>query len=321
MSNSCDAPQYARPPLPARRSATVVGAAVGVADGQVTADQQHRLLGDDLDGHRGVGDIGDGREDHAPCAAGVIEQRVRGVFDVDDTVQRVPPGVAAYRDDVAEQPLHQVERVDGLIDQDSAAAFAGASPPRPGLVVGGVAMPQHGRRATAYRPELAGVEQRPRGPGGRVVPVLQADADLDVRVVARRGDQPVGLGDRVRDRLLDQDADARLQAVDRRRDVLVVRGAHVHDVGAHLVQQLPVAGEPRNAVPAGRGRDPRRVDVADADQVDADQFVDRLQVDDGHVPASDHRGRCHRVTSPHRRSDRPPGSAGTPGRAAPPAPR
>ena len=111
-----------------------------------------------------------------------------------------------------------------------------------------------------------------------------------------RRDQPVGLGDGVRDRLLDQDADAGVEAVDRDRGVLVVRGAHVHHVGAGCFEQLPMVGEPRHAVPLGRGRGAGRVGVAHTDQVDAGEGLDRLQVHDRHVPAPDHRSRGHGVT-------------------------
>ena len=95
-------------------------------------------------------------------------------------------------------------------------------------------------------------------------------------MLARRRNDPVGLGDGVRDRLLDQDADAGVEAVDRHRGVLVMRGAHVHHVWACCFEQLPVAGERGHAVPRGRGRGPGRVGVADADQVDAGEVLDRL---------------------------------------------
>ena len=88
-------------------------------------------------------------------------------------------------DDVAEQPLQQVKRVDRLVDQDAAAAVARPPAPWPGFGS------TRGRGATArwpsapqHRAELAGAEQRPAARTVGVVPVLQAHPDLDVRCCA-----------------------------------------------------------------------------------------------------------------------------------------
>ena len=99
-------------------------------------------------------------------------------------------------------------------------------------------------------------------------------------MLACRRDEPVGLGDRVRDRLLDQHAGAGAEAVDRHRDVLVVRSADMHDIGAHRLEQLAVVGERRHAVPFGRRRGAGRVGVADPDEIGAGEVPDRLQVHD-----------------------------------------
>jgi hypothetical protein len=109
-------------------------------------------------------------------------------------------------------------------------------------------------------------------------------------------DQPLGLGDRVRDRLLDQDGDAEVEAVDRHRHVLVMRGAHVHHLGAYRFEQLAMVGEGGYAVSLRRGPGAGRIVVADPDQVDAGEVLDRLQMYGGHVPAPDYRGCCHELT-------------------------
>jgi hypothetical protein len=67
----------------------------------------------------------------------------------------------------------------------------------------------------------------------------------------------------------------------------------VHHLGADRLEQLPVVEEAGHAVPVRGGRGADRVGVADAGQVDAVQVLDRLQVDDRHVAAPDHRGRGH----------------------------
>jgi hypothetical protein len=79
----------------------------------------------------------------------------------------------------------------------------------------------------------------------------------------------VRLGHRVRDRLLDQDGEAGVEAVDRLCGVLVVRRAHMHHLGAHGVQEPPMRGDVRHAVPLGHGRRAGRIGVTDADQLGA----------------------------------------------------
>ena len=164
--------------------------------------------------------------------------------------------------------------------------------PRPGLVVRRIAVPQQrGRRRRApgpARPSRAAASP----PARRVVAVLQADPDLDAGMLpVAAAISRSASADRVGDRLLDQDADAGVEAVDRHRDVLVVRGADVHDLGAYRLEQLRMVGEPRHAVLLARRGGPVGVGVADADQVDAVEVRDRRQVDDRYRPAPDHGAR------------------------------
>jgi len=113
-----------------------------------------------------------------------------------------------------------------------------------------------------------------------------------------RGEQPVGLGEGVRDGLLDQDVHAFRQAVDRDLGVPVVRGADVHHVGAERLDQTPVIVVRRHVVPGGGGRGPGRIGVADADQIDVRETREGGEVHHRHVAAADHRRGGHYLTPP-----------------------
>ena len=158
----------------------------------------------------------------------------RGVLHLDD----VRPGPASRRRPARptgspEEPQQQVEGVDGLVDQHAATGRRPAAAPGRRRVVGGVPEPPDGRPRAAgsarASPDVQHLADRDRG---RVVPVLQHDADLDRR--SRRRARPAA---RPRRRCAPtgfsvSTCDAGVERVQGDRDVLVVRGGDVHDVRA-----------------------------------------------------------------------------------------
>ena len=155
------------------------------------------------------------------------------------------------------------------------------------------ARPTDRRRAAEHGAQVAGGEQVDDRLAGGVVAVLVADGDLGGTRLLGRGDEPLRLARDVGDRLLRHHVDPGGQAVESGLDVLVVRGGDVDDVGTACGQQLGVAAEARHVVALRGPGGGVRVGVADRHQLGTGERLDRLEVDDGDVPAPDHGRCCH----------------------------
>ena len=264
-----------------------LGPAVGVGDGEVAAQAQRRPLGDDVEGDRGVRGVGEGGVEDAAGTGGVLQGDLGGVLHLDRAGQRPGARVPLDARDVAHQPLHEVDGVDGLVHQQPAAAAGPGGAPRPVLVVAGVPVPDDGGRGPADRPQLAGGQPLLQRPDGGVVAVLEADGDLRPAGL-RGGGQPLAVGEGGGHRLLQHDVHALREGGQRHLDVGVVRGGDVDDVGPDLRQQRRLVGEAGDAVLLGGRLPPARVGLDDPDQLDVGQGGEGVEVDDGDVAAPDH---------------------------------
>src|SRR5665647_608870 len=137
-----------------------------------------RRLEDQLDFDRCVLGVTVGREVDAADAAWVLHRDGRRVLDLGDARVREVGGDAGDRLWRAEQPAQQVERVDGLVDEHTAARLAPGGAPRRGRVVRGVAMPPDRGTCGEDRAVRSVVDQQAQRLAGVVVAVLEADCLL-----------------------------------------------------------------------------------------------------------------------------------------------
>ena len=130
--------------------------------------------------------IGQGREQHTAGTGFVVHDQLSGVLDVDVLAERERADPAAHVGDRSEEPLHEVQGVDRLVHQHAPAAASPLATPRTAGVVLGSAVPGNRRRRAPDRAERPLVDQPVRLLRRPVVPVLEADRDLDggVREVA-----------------------------------------------------------------------------------------------------------------------------------------
>ena len=95
------------------------------------------------------------------------------------------------------------------------------------------------------------------------------------------------------DRLLHQHRHPGGQGVDRHRHMLMMRGADVHHIRAHLVEQGAMVGKARDPVLGGRRLQGGGVAVAHRHQLGAGNGLDRLEMHDRHRTAPDDRNPGH----------------------------
>lgn len=183
-----------------------------------------------LEGDESVGAVLDIDE----VADGVMEVMVVAVGDGDVAVVEVAALVA-----IADEPAHEVDGVDGLVDDGAAALhLPSALPVAAGVVFGGTA-PGDVALGGLDGAEAAAVEGVLDEDGAGVVAVLEDDAE---RLAGLVGGVDHGLrlfhGDG--HGLLREDVAAQLQGADSHGRVQVVRQADVHDVqlllGDHLLE-------------------------------------------------------------------------------------
>ncbi|PPH85741.1 hypothetical protein C5C82_11725 [Rathayibacter sp. AY1D5] len=283
--------------------------------GEGTAQRDGGALGAQAELDRLVPRVRHGRVEDAARAGGVGEHQVGGVLDLDR--QQARGGGAAHRGHLAEEPLQEVDGVDRLVHQHPAAALGPHPAPGAVEVVAGSAVPEHGRGRTCHGTQGAGRQQLAEALHGRVVAVLEADADARPAPLGR-GDHLLALGDGGGERLLEEHRDAAVQGRDRQRGVRAVRSADVHDVGADGVEHPDRLGEARHRVPLGGRGEPARVGVADRHQLRAGCGADRREVDGGDVAAADHRrADGHRRSIPSEEASPRKARAATPNDSGP----
>jgi hypothetical protein len=122
-----------------------------------------------------------------------------------------------------------------------------------------------------------------------VVAVLEADSDLGT-ILGRGQDHPVPLGGGVSQRLLEQHPNSGAEAIDRKIRVLIMRRTDVHDIGSNRVHELAMVGEARHPVARRRRCECGRFGVAYRHELGVGDCLDRFEVDDRDVAATDH---CH----------------------------
>jgi hypothetical protein len=77
--------------------------------------------------------------------------------------------------------------------------------------------------------------------------------------------------------------------------VLIMWGTYVHDIGRDSVHELAMVWEARHPVPRRSRPECGRVAVAHAHQLAIGDRLDRFEVDDRDVAATDHRHPWHDV--------------------------
>jgi len=245
------------------------------------------MLSVDLDRHRGVHGIGQGREQHTAGTGFVVHDQLSGVLDVDVLAERERADPAAHVGDRSEEPLNEIQRMDRLVHQHAAAAASTLAAPRTAGVVLGSAVPGNRGGRAPDRAERPLVDEPVRLLRRTVVPVLEADGDLHGGVREVSVQHRLGVGEGVRDRLLEDDVNSACDAVHRDRRVLVVRCADVHDVGPEGVEHLAMVGVGDRALSVGGGLGAGGVHVTDADELHAVEVAQRRQVDRRDVAAPD----------------------------------
>lgn len=144
---------------------------------------------------------------------------------------------------------------------------------------------------------------------------VKADHHLQ-RQVGRARDQPVGIVQRERDRLFDEDVLARIHYRQRHFGVIPCRNAHPDSLHIGASQQLPGLGiTPRNTVAFPGAMETSGVDIGECDHFDGGQVAQnaKMLLFD-HVSAADHpksyRAGMRPAIGPARRAaDRKAGSA------------
>jgi hypothetical protein len=120
----------------------------------------------------------------------------------------------------------------------------------------------------------------------RLVVALDVAALQDELAARRRGDERVGLGERSGDRLLDEEVQAVLEALERHRMVPV--GRHRDYRGIGLVQKVLIAGKSGAAHLLRQRRGARGVGIRHAGERDSRQAGKLLRVVATHVARPDH---------------------------------
>ena len=199
----------------------------------------------------GIAGEGRGRRlDQPEAAVRVVQQRQRGILDLDGMVQRARSGGDTHGH--AGQPDQQIDGMDRLIDQHAAAFVLPRAAPGPAPVVRIGPMPEGVGAGPQQPAQPAGVQGLFQAEGEPLVPALENHAQGHAGTVTR-GDHRIALGGVAGHRFLAQHVHAGLGCGQRHRRVQVVRGADGDDIGLRLRQQLPVIGVPRAAV-LGRER-------------------------------------------------------------------
>ena len=252
MSSLCASPQYARSPPPTAVSVTTSVGPSNPVDRQIGGQPEQGALGPQLQRDRGVVAVAVGGVEDRSDATGVSEPDDGGVLDLDESAQRELTRLPADLFDVAEVPLQQVQSVDGLVDQHSAAGLGPGAAPGPPAVVGRVAVPGDARPAAEDAPQstrsratrvfagrwrCSGSGSRRRsvpGPSSAAASIRSASATVVATGFSSRTCTPG------------------LQRLDSHRSVQVVRRADVHDVRPFPLEhrgQVVVGAARRNAPP------------------------------------------------------------------------
>ncbi len=242
-----------------------------------------------------TGDLVVGGEDLGLGAPGVVHPGLGPVLALDRVAEQAPLDHAADRERGAAEPIHQIEGVDGLVDEQGAALAIPASTPGAGGVVRAAARAAEVHRRVANLTELTVAQQLVQAGGERVVAVLE-DGGRDQRFDTARpgvsgGDHAFDIGGRGGERLLADDVFAGGEGRDHLLGMLGVRGAHADQVDPGISERLaPIRGDARGGE-SGLGLD--QVGVAGPGDGRAPIEGKGLGVGGGDGPATDDRDREH----------------------------
>ena len=199
--------------------------------------------------------------------------------------------MAAHGGGLAGEVEHQIQRMDGLIDEHAAAlGLVEAAPAALGVILGGAVPVDRG--AHGQQLAVAAVSDGLADElGGLIIAVLEHDGEAAVGMA----DHLLRVGNLAGHGLLGEHALARIEQRDGHGRVQVVRRADVHYVDVVTGDVLRPIGGVRAAVLLGAGLCAVLLDVGDGDEFDVVHVAQGVQMHLGDASAADERGAnlCH----------------------------
>lgn len=179
-----------------------------------------------------------------------VQRHQRAIDQAEQDGSAVLDGKAAHRvgcDRLNRHDLaaHMADQVDLVNEVDEHRPAAGLAPPCRLEIVGRLVEGRE-HRCVGQAAERALGNHRPRPPDDRIVPSMMPDQDGHLRAL-RRGRDRRGVGERTRDRFLDQRHDAALDACDGELAVGRIRGGDDRCLRLHLTQEIERVGVPAHA--------------------------------------------------------------------------
>ena len=167
-------------------------------------------------------------------------QAIRTVLHLDDPlVGAVGHGAVDGVNVIPAKPAHQVQGVDGLVDNRPASLLVPCPLPVTLRIVGVVPVPGHVALGRQYLPQTPRIQALPNQLRARIVPILENHPQATL-VFLRRLHHLLGLLHGDRHGLLRQDVAAQLHRLDGHRGMEVMGKTNVHHVQLRLLDHLHV---------------------------------------------------------------------------------